>query len=54
MEGWTFGDLQEEFEQRLDDLLAEHRPDWQPPEPFHGDQQDHAAFDEHEHEFEFA
>ncbi|WP_432987212.1 hypothetical protein [Dactylosporangium sp. CA-233914] len=38
MGGWTSGDLQAEFERRLDDLLAECCPDWQAPEPLSGDQ----------------
>jgi hypothetical protein len=41
MQGWTDGDLGTEFEQGLDDLLAELCPEWQPPElpePCHGNQ----------------
>ena len=41
MQGWTDGDLETEFEQRLDDLLAGSCPDWQPPElpePYRGNQ----------------
>jgi hypothetical protein len=32
VQGWTDGDLEAEFERRLDDLLAELCPEWQPPE----------------------
>ncbi|GIJ81285.1 hypothetical protein SAMN05443287_12320 [Micromonospora phaseoli] len=32
MQAWTDGDLETEFEQRLDELLAELCPDWRHPE----------------------
>jgi len=41
MRAWTDGDLATEFEQRLDELLAEICPGWQPaelPEPYRSDQ----------------
>jgi hypothetical protein len=41
MQGWTDGDLETVFEQRLDDPLAELCPDWQPPglpEPYRRNQ----------------
>ncbi|MFC7246169.1 hypothetical protein ACFQO7_27155 [Catellatospora aurea] len=37
MREWAYGDLHREFEQRLDDLLAESCPSWRPqelPEPY--------------------
>jgi hypothetical protein len=40
MQGWVDGDLAVEFEQRLDELLADVRPGWQPaelPEPYRSD-----------------
>lgn len=40
MPGWISGDLEAEFEQRLDELLAGVCPDWQPeelPEPYRSD-----------------
>ncbi|MBG0561337.1 hypothetical protein [Actinoplanes aureus] len=40
MRSWTDGDLEAEFEQRLDELLAELCPEWsvpQIPEPYRGD-----------------
>ncbi|MBG0569331.1 hypothetical protein [Actinoplanes aureus] len=41
MHCWTNGDLATEFERRLDDLIAEASPEWQPeelPEPYRSDQ----------------
>lgn len=41
MQDWTYGDLGAEFEQRLDDLLADLCPEWQPaelPEPYRSDE----------------
>jgi hypothetical protein len=41
MREWTDGDLDAEFERRLDDLLTELSPDWQPaeiPEPYRDDE----------------
>lgn len=40
MQGWVNGDLAVEFEQRLDELLADLDPGWQPadlPEPYGSD-----------------
>ncbi|MFC4071395.1 hypothetical protein [Actinoplanes subglobosus] len=41
MESWSDGDLVSEFDQRLDELLAEVDPGWrpeEPPEPYRSDQ----------------